>query len=229
MSISNEIYKDFGLIMQKQEEKSKEVRKEIDNFRQIYGSNNTIQLERQIENEIKSLREMHSTLENGYSNRNAPSQIPAMELDRRQKEIQKLGQGVKEIENSFKNAQNQKYAFQGQRQDNFKETDEMKTMNNAELIQFQKEKMKAQDEQLEDITRDVKKGRVLAKEAAHTIEDQNKQLDTLQDDIDRLDSRFQKGIKRFENYVAKQSSCCIIIILIIELVLAFVIYFAFSN
>ena len=83
---------------------------------------------------------------------------------------------------------------------------------------------------IDDITLDVKKGRVLAKEAGHIIEDQNKQLDSLQEDIDRLDSRMQRDfIKRIENYVAKQSGCCIFIVLILELAAAAVIYLLLSG
>jgi len=229
MSIPNELYMNFNEIIKQQEQQVKVIRQKISDYMKIISSQtNTINEETNIERSIKSLKDMHSQLENAYSNRNAPSQIPAIELDRRQKEIQQLGINVQEIEKSFKNAQSQKYAFKGNVQGEYNQTNEMRNMTNSELVQFQKEKMKAQDEQLDDITRDVKRGRVLAKEAKNTIEEQNKQLDSLQDDIDKLDSRFQRGIKRFENYVAKQSSCCIILILIIELILAFVIYILFS-
>ena len=56
---------------------------------------------------------------------------------------------------------------------------------------------------IDDVILDVKKGRILAKEAAHIIDDQKKQLDNLQEDIERLDSRLQRGMKRFENYENK--------------------------
>ena len=105
----------------------------------------------------------------------------------------------------------------------------MKGMTNKELIVLQKDKINQQDKKIDDITLEVKKGRVLAKEAGHIIDDQNKQLDLLQEDMDRLDNRFKRGIKRFENYVSRQSGCCIIIVLIIELVVAFVIYFILGN
>ena len=68
----------------------------------------------------------------------------------------------------------------------YQPTEEMKTMSNSELLMFQKDKIKDQDKQIDDITLDVKKGRVLAKEAQHTMEEQNKQLDQLQEDIDKL-------------------------------------------
>jgi len=225
MSISNELYSNFKTVMEDQDKKSKEIRGKISNFQQeATKGTNTVSLESDIQKDIKNLRDKVSELENAYSNRNAPSQIPPNELDRRQKEIQKLNISVQDIDKTFKTIQSQKYAFKGQSGD-YKPTEEMKGMSNAELIQLQKEKIDQQDKQIDDITMDVKKGRVLAKEAANQLEQQNKQLDQLQEDIDRLDSRFQRGVKRFENYVNKQSGCCIIICLVVELVIALLIYF----
>ena len=221
----------FNDIISQQEESSKELRKKISSYQQAAtnGNTNTVKIESEIDRDIKNLKELLSKLEEAYSNRNAPSQIPAVELDRRQKEIQKLGINIQEIENSYKNVQNQKYAFKGQMPDNYQQTDEMKNMSNSELIQYQKEKIEQQDKVIDDVILDVKKGRVLAKEAAHIIDDQNKQLDTLQEDIDRLDSRMQRGIKRFENYVTKQSGCCLIFTLIAEFAIAVLIYIFLSD
>ena len=226
MSISKELYMNFNGIMSKQEEDSKELRKKISSYQQFASSGtNTISIESEIDREIKKHKELHSQLEDAYSNRNAPSQIPPLELDRRQKQIQQMGINIQETEKSFKNIQNQKYSYKGKLPDNYQQTEEMKNMSNSELVQLQKDKIEEQDKAIEDVILDVKKGRVLAKEAAHIINDQNKQLDSLQEDIDRLDSRMQRGIKRFEKYVAKQSTCCLTTILIIELVGAFLIYF----
>lgn len=81
---------------------------------------------------------MCNQLDNAYTNRNAPSQIPYSELDRRQKQIQKLGLDIQEIEKSFKGIQNQKYSFKGSVPENYQQTEEMKSMSNSELLQFQK-------------------------------------------------------------------------------------------
>ena len=231
MSISKDLYLKFNDIINQQEESSKELRKKISNYHQIVtgGNSNTIKIESEIDGDIKKLKELISKLEDAYSNRNAPSQIPAVELDRRQKEIQKLGISLQEIENSYKNVQNQKYSFKGQMPDNYQQTDEMKNMSNSELVQLQKDKIEQQDKVIDEVILDVKKGRVLAKEAGHIINDQNKQLDELQEDIDRLDSRMQRGIKRFENYVSKQSGCCLILTLLAEFGVAVLIYIFLAD
>ena len=110
-------------------------------------------------------------------------------------------------------------------EDEYVLTDDMKNMDNQGLMQLQQKKLKEQDAQLDDIYLDAKKGTVLAKEAGKILEEQNKQLDELQNDMDKLDSRLQRGIKRFKDYAAKQSGCCITFILILELVAGFLIYF----
>ena len=226
MSIPNEIYLNYPGFMEKQEEAKKELRTKISNFQKAaQNGTNTVTIETEIEKDIRNLKEKHHQLDDAYSNRNAPSHIPSLELDKRQKDIQKLEIDIKDIERAFKNVQSQKYSYKGKMENDYQPTEEMKTMSNSELLQFQKDKIKSQDKQIDDITLDVKKGRVLAKEAHHTMEEQNKQLDQLQEDIDKLDSRFQKGIKRFENYVAKQSGCCISLVLIGELAVAFFVYF----
>jgi t-SNARE syntaxin family protein len=226
MSISKELYINYSGIVSKQEEACKELRKKLSNYQQAsrVGNTNTISLESEIQRDIRNYKETQSQLAEAYSFRNAPSQIPGPELDRRQKEISQMELNIQEIENSFKNLQNEKYAYKGQVLDNYQQSEEMKKMSNSELIQVQKDKIKEQDEIIDDIVVDVKRGRVLAKEAGAIITDQNKQLDELQEDIDKLDSRMQRGIKRFERYVNKQSGCCIIIVLIAELVAAGLIY-----
>jgi len=230
MSIPKEFYTNFTGVISKQEEASKEIRKKLSNYQQsVNAGGNTISIESEIDKDIKKYKDMVNQLDNAYSNRNAPSQIPGMELDRRQKEIQKMNIEILEIEKSFKNLQNQKYAFKNTSTDEpYKQSEEMKTMSNRDLYQLQKEKVSDQDKILDDVILDVKKGRVLAKNAGEMIQEQNKQLDQLQEDIDRLDSRMQRGIKRFENYVSKQSGCCIIIILLLELAAAILIFVLLS-
>ena len=229
MSIPREFYMNFQGVITKQEETLKEIRNKLSNYQKsINAGGNTISMESDIDRDIKKYKDMASQLDNAYSNRNAPSQIPGNELDRRQKEIQKMNIDIQGIEKTFRDLQNQKYSFKGPVNDEYQQSEEMKSMSNSELMQLQKVKISEQDKDIDDIIVDVKKGRVLAKEAGDIIQEQNKQLDSLQEDIDRLDSRMKRGIKRFENYVSKQSGCCIIFILILELALAVVIFLIFG-
>ena len=230
MSIPREFYMNFQGVITKQEEAIKEIRNKLSNYQKsIKAGGNTILMESEIDRDMKKYKDMVSQLDNAYSNRNAPSQIPSNELDRRQKEIQKMNIDIQAVEKSFRDLQNQKYSFKGQANEEYQQSEEIKSMSNTELMQLQKDKINLQNKDIDDIIVDVKKGRVLAKEAGEIIQEQNKQLDSLQEDIDRLDSRMQRGMKRFENYVSKQSWCCIIIILIIELVIAVGIFLILSK
>ena len=226
MSIPKPIYMNFYSIIKEKEEKSVSLHKKITQLKDSIGTGtNTIGLENEIEKEISSLKEAHQELDNAYSTRNAPSTIGSLEIDRRQKEIKKLEISIQEIVKNFKEIQNEKYQFKGGNAGEYQPTEEMKTMSNEELMQLQQQKIKDQEQQLDNIFLDVKKGRVLTKEAGQIMEEQNKQLDELQKDIDKLDSKLVRGAERFQNYAAKKSGCCISIILVIELVAGILIYF----
>ena len=227
MSSSNSIYLEFKKIISEQEEKSKNLSGKLTKYKDTIKSGvNTISFENEIEKEILSLKEAYSELENAYSNRNAPSQIAPQELDRRQKQIKTLDIRINELEKNYEELKSEKYRYKGTgMEDEYVLTDDMKNMDNQGLMQLQQKKLKDQDAQLDDIYLDAKKGTVLAKEAGKILEEQNKQLDELQNDMDKLDSRLQRGIKRFKDYAAKQSGCCITFILILELVAGFLIYF----
>ena len=223
--MSNELYMDYEPIMNKQKEAAKEIVSKIKEYKNISTGTNTIKMEQDLEREINNAKEMSSKLETAYNYKNAPSSIPPLELDKRQKEIQELRDSIIENEQNYRNYKNQKYSYKDISDGNYEITDDMKMMNNNELLALQKEKINQQDKMIDDIAMDVKKGKVLAKEAGNIIKQQNVQLDDLQEEIDKLDSNFQKGIKRFQNYAKKQSGCCITIILILEFVATFLIFF----
>ena len=224
--MSNELYMDYESIMSKQKEVIKEIVSKIKEYQKIISTGtNTIKMEQDLEREINNAKEMSSKLETAYNYKNAPSTMPPLELDRRQKQIQELRDAILENEQNYRNYKNQKYSYKDTSDGNYEITEDMKNMNNNELLALQKEKINQQDKMIDDIAMDVKKGKVLAREAGVIIKDQNAQLDDLQEEMDKLDSNFQKGIKRFQNYAKKQSGCCITIILILEMVATFLIFY----
>ena len=225
MSFSNPLYMDYKSIISSNQEKMKNLRQKLSTYSdQIESGSNTILIENEIEKDISSLKDSLNELESAYNYKNAPSQMSSNEIDRRQKEIKKLQIDLQELEKDYRKANDKKYEYKGPSMDNYQPTDEMKTMSNSELNQGLQLKIKKQDQEIDDIILDVKKGKVLAKEAVKIMDDQNKQLDELQEDIDRLDSRLKRGAKRFENYVAKKSGCCIVVILVLEFIAGILIY-----
>ena len=222
--MTSDMYTNFNGIITSLGEDNKNILKKIEELRQTLkdGNENTGNLESQIEKDIANFKKTCSELEDGYSNRNAPAMIPLLELDRRQKEIKKLNITLTSLNDAFKETTKLKYSYKvnDRFKGEYKQTEEMKNMSNSELLAYQKDKIKQQDNQIDDITLEVKKGRVLATEAKHQIQDQDKQLDALQEDVDKLDSKMNRVTKKFENYVIQQSTCKIIIILIVEVAIA---------
>ena len=217
--MSASIYSEYSTIIQKQENNVKNMHKKLSDYdTEVEAGSNTIQMESEIEREISNFRKAHKELEEAYSNKNAPIQMPLDELDRRQKQIQNLGQDINELYRNYQKIKDKKYEFKGQRNNDYQPTEDMKNMTNNELLQYQKVKMKQQDDQIDEIFLNVKKGSVLAKETGKILDEQNKQLDDLQNDMDRLDSKLKKGAKRFADYAAKKSGYCIAFVLVIELI-----------
>ena len=78
--------------------------------------------------------------------------------------------------------------------------------------------MNKQDERLDDIAKDVKKGRVGIKEFDNQVKEQNKFIEQVNEDMDRVDSRMNKLSKRMANYIGKSSTCCLMIFFLLDAV-----------
>jgi chromosome segregation ATPase len=110
--MSNELYMDYESILSKQKETLKEIVSKIKEYQKIISSGtNTIKMEQDLEREINNAKEMSSKLETAYNYKNAPSSIPPLELDKRQKEIQELRDSIIENEQNYRNYKNQKYSY----------------------------------------------------------------------------------------------------------------------
>ena len=219
----DEFYKDYKVFIPKLKDSEKKIRNDISNYKQIINNNqNTIDVEKNIKDELNEFKALQNKLNTAYSNRNVPSEMPSMAIESRQKEIQTFGIHYEEMEKAFKSIQENKYKFKGEITEDYSKKEEYKNMSTQEMMLLQKRKLNDQDKQLEDITLDVKKGTVLAQNAGHVIKEQNKQLDQINEDIDRTKDRMNTLTARFEKYVAKYSVCKMIIILIIELAIAVV-------
>ena len=89
----------------------------------------------------------------------------------------------------------------------------------TELMQLQENKLKEQDDQIDDIIVDVKKGTVLADNLEHEAKDQSKKIVQVNEDMDMVDNRMKKLTKRFQNYVKNSSYCCLCSFFFLEAVL----------
>ena len=205
----------------------KDIEKKLDEFSAKADTNdNTISLETALSNQLKSFQELHRTLNNAYTGNNIPAGYPSPELDKRQKEIQKFGFKLKSLQDSYDAIYSKKYGTSKLNfiTEDYSKKEEYKNMTPEELLQLEKTKLAKQDDKLEDIYLDVKKGTQLAKNANHEIKDQNKKLEQVREDMERTDEKMKKVTGKFERYIAQQSTCKMIIIMIIELVIALLCY-----
>lgn len=221
-SENGEYYTQYKKFCEELNSKQKDIEKKLKDFSSKTNSNeNTTTVENSIKEQIKSYQELQSKLSYLYSGSKAPA-IPKKELEKRQGEIQKFGFVVKSLQDSFDATYKQKYGTSNLNfiTEDYSQKEEYKNMSPEELLALQKTKLTKQDDKLEDIYLDVKKGTQLAKNANHEIKEQNKKLEQLNDDMERTDEKMKKVTGKFEKFVAQQSSCKMIIIMIIELVIA---------
>ena len=129
----------------------------------------------------------------------------------------------------FHDNENEKYKFKGGIDEDYTQKEEYKYLNSQELMKLQKNKIKNQDEQIENITLDVKKNTQLAKQTKHVIKEQNEKLEQINEDIDRTHEKMSNLTERFKKYASGQSWCKLTIIIILELTIAFVSYFLLMD
>ena len=221
-------YKDF---IQELSTMEKQILGELSDYREkVSNGSPTIDTETNIRNHFKTFGEKLDILEEAYNNRNAPSGYPYQELDRRQKEIQSYRIKLNDMRKQFNVLHNKKYSYQNKNDhEDYAQKEEFKDADIDELLYMQKKKLDSQDDRMEEITLDVKKNITLAKNARQVMKDQNKKLEQISEDIDNTDDKMKSLTKRFQNYARRQSWCCLMLILILELAIALGAYYFLVN
>ena len=185
------------------------------------------------ENKLKTsfniFKEKLDILQDAYSDNNAPATLPSSTLDIRQKELQQFQINLHNWRKQFIEIQNEKYSYKDKIEEDYMQKEEYKTYTTGELQALQKDNLKKQDEKIDEIKKDIKKNITLAKNATHTMKEQNKTLEQISEEMEITDEKMKTITGRFKNYAKRQSWCCLVVILIIELVIALGAYFIFLN
>ncbi len=217
--MNKEYYSNFKQFLTDLTTKENNIRKDLEAFQTAVGNNeNTIEIENRINKELKSLKDLTEQLTEAYSSKNAPPNMPEDTLDARQKDIKKFSTTYDELFKNLQKIRDDKYTFKGQITEDYRTKEEYQNMTAQELVHAGREKMNKQDERLDDITKDVKKGRVGIKEFDNQVKEQNKFIEQVNEDMDRVDSRMNKLSKRMANYIGKSSTCCLIIFFLLDAV-----------
>lgn len=215
--MNKEYYSNFKQFLTDLTTKENNIRKDLEAFQTAIGNNeNTIEIENRINKELKSLKDLTEQLTEAYSSKNAPPNMPEDTLDARQKDIKKFSTTYDELFKNLQKIRDDKYAFKGQITEDYRTKEEYQNMTAQELVHAGREKMNKQDERLDDITKDVKKGRVGIKEFDNQVKEQNKLIEQVNEDMDRVDSRMNKLSKRMANYIGKSSICCLMIFFLLD-------------
>ena len=208
--MSKEYYTNFKTIVSDLNNQAKGLRGDISTYKQnIDQSKNTVDIENKLKKDLKSFKDSLDKLEEAYLTRNIPGNMPEATLDQRQKEIKKIKNDYEEINKQFQELNSDKYSFKGKITEDYRNKEELKGLSTGELMQLQENKLKEQDDQIDDIIVDAKKGTVLAGNLEHEAKDQSKKIVQVNEDMDMVDNRMKKLTKRFQNYVKNSSYCCL--------------------
>lgn len=228
--MNKEYYSNFKQFLTDLTTTENNIRKDLESFKTAIGNNeNTIEIENRINKDLKSMRELIQQLTEAYSTKNAPANMPEDTLDARQKDIKKFSTVYDELNKDLQKLKDDKYQFKGQITEDYRTKEEYKDMNAQELVYAGREKMNKQDERLDNITGEVKKGRQKANELHHELKDQNKLIQEVTEDMDRVDSRMNKLSKRFANYIGKSSTCCLMIFFLLDAVVFGLLVWVFTK
>ena len=223
-------FTDFNFYIQNINLLAKQIRRQLVEFKNKTKDNSlTINLEKNIENDINKYINLVSELNTAYTDLNVPPGFPTSTQRDRQMEIQKLEIDSKAMKEQLDQCKKEKYKFKGGIDEDYTQKEEYKYMDSRQLEELEKNKLKNQDEQLEEITLEVKKNNVLAKNTKSVLKDQNKKMEVIHEDIDRTKERMNTVTGRFKTYIAKSSWCLIIFILIVELAVGLLAYFVLGN
>ena len=228
--MNKEYYSNFKQFLSDLTTKENNIRKDLEAFKTAIGNNElTIELENRIVKDLKSFKELIDQLTNAYSSKNAPANMPEDTLDARQKDIKKYSTTYEELNKDFEKLRDDKYSFKGQITEDYRTKEEYQGMSSQEIIHAGKEKMNKQDDRLEELTTEAKKGIVSAKELNHELKEQQQLIQEVNEDMDRVDSRMNKLSKRFHDYIGKSSICCLMIFFFLDAAVFGVLVWVFTK
>ena len=165
----------------------KNINTEIENYKKsINNKENTIAIEKKIEELLNKFKSQWDEVDFAYQNKNVPTLIPNGVRERRQIEIQNLNSSIyKQSKKRYESLKSKKYSYDFSEFDkkNYNTMEEYKNKSGEQLIQESKEKIKKQDEHLDDIGLNVNKAKVYVKETQHMLSKQNDQLEYIQQNV----------------------------------------------
>ena len=160
---------------------------EIENYtKSIDNKENTTAIEKKIEELLNKFKSQWDEVDEAYQKKNVPNMLANGVRQRRQIEIQNLNSSIyKQFKERYESLKSKKYSYDFSEFDkkNYNTMEEYKNKSGEQLIQISKEKIKKQDEHLDDIGLNVNRAKVYVKETQSMLSKQNEQLEYIQQNV----------------------------------------------
>ena len=200
--------------------KEKELNNLVTKFQELANKNeNTTKIESTIKQEFDNWKELYERIK---SDNDKNTNLPEREKGKRNGFLNNAKMSFDRNKSKFEQIKKKKYGFDdaGKHDEylqKYENDENMRNKNNDELLQYQQDKLKHQDNQIDEIIADVAKGKQMGKAIHGKLQDQNVLLEQIDENMDKLDSKMERTKKKFETYLKRSSNCCLISIMLIEL------------
>ena len=200
----SEYYTNYKSFISDLTNKEKILRKDIESFKIALGNNsNTISIHIKLEKDLKSFKELVDQLQDAYNSTNVPYSIPEMILDKRQKEINIFLASYKSMNDEFTKLIDDKYSFKGMIEEDYKDKEEYKNKNAKELTKLAKDKMKKQDEILDQILNITKESNNNMQNVNAKIQKDKEPKKDTNKQTDKEESKIKKFTQKIKNFFKK--------------------------
>lgn len=210
MKKGDDYYGGFKTVVQKLKSQNEGIISDLAKYKEaIKNKQNSLELGNNIKKNLDSFNGIIEELEKAYKTENLPTNCPQKTADERMQEIKKFRISYEESSKKYIELTNEKLSFKDFITEDYRNKEEYQNKSTEQLQQIQKEKLGEQDEIIDNIIVDTKKGTQLAKNIHHEIGEQNKVIGQIGQDMEMVDSRMNKLTKRFNEYTKKSSTCCL--------------------
>ena len=200
----SEYYANYKSFISDLTNKEKILRKDIESFKIALGNNsNTISIHIKLEKDLKSFKELVDQLQDAYNSTNVPNSIPEMILDKRQKEINTFLTSYKSMNEEFTKLIDDKYSFKGMIEEDYKDKEEYKNKDAKELTKLAKDKMKKQDEILDQILNITKESNNNMQNVNAKIQKDKEPKKDTNKQTDKEESKIKKFTQKIKNFFKK--------------------------
>ena len=192
------------------EKKKKSITASLGEYKKAIKDNkDSLELGNKIKGDLDNCIKVIGELKDDYKDENLPNGFPQQQAEKRLAEIKGLEISYEEMSKNYIELTNEKLSFKDFITEDYRNKEEYQNKSTEQLQQIQKEKLGEQNEIIDNIIVDTKKGTQIAKNIHHEIGEQNKVIGQISQDMEMVDTRMNKLTKRFNEYTKKSSTCCL--------------------